>query len=98
MVVDDKEISRKHVNLYESISFYPQGYPQPLEVVINRIDKDSVHGYVSEPKYRSTERTAAAAAVSAPSAKSASVNLPAAPSAPTATETKLDHSEGQDVH
>ena len=58
MVVDDKAITRKHVNLYESVTFYPEGYPLPLELVINRIDKDSVKGYVSEPKYRSTEQAA----------------------------------------
>ena len=61
MLVDDREITRKHVNLYESITLYPEGYPLPLELVINRIDKDSVQGYVSEPKYRSTEKAAAPA-------------------------------------
>jgi hypothetical protein len=70
MVVDDKEITRKHVNLYESVSFYPEGYPQPLEVVINHIDKDSVAGYVSEPKYRANEQAPA------PPTTSASVNPP----------------------
>lgn len=73
MVVDDKEITRKHVNLYESVSFYPEGYPQPLEVVINHIDKDSVAGYVSEPKYRTKEQAVAPA----PSTTSASANPPA---------------------
>jgi len=82
MMVDDKEISRKHVNLYESVTLYPEGYPLPLELVINRIDKDSVHGYVSEPKYRSTEQAAAPA----PSPTSASVNPPA----PGAPEIKLE--------
>lgn len=53
MLVDDKEISRKHINLYESITFHPAGYSLPLELVVNRIGKDSVQGYVSEPKYRS---------------------------------------------
>ena len=86
MLVDDREITRKHVNLYESITFYPEGYPQPLELVINRIDKDSVHGYVSEPKYRSTEQAAAPA--SAP-ATTASVNPPA----PAAPDVKLEHRE-----
>jgi hypothetical protein len=83
MVVDDKEIDRKHVNLYESITLYPEGYPQPLELVINGIDKDSVHGYVSEPKYRSTEQ---AAAPGLPPT-TASVNPPA----PAATDPKLEH-------
>jgi len=73
MLVDDREITRKHINLYESVTMYPEGYPQPLELVINRIDKDSVHGYVSEPKYRSPEQTA----VPAPPPTSASVNPPA---------------------
>jgi hypothetical protein len=85
MLVDDREITRKHVNLYESTAFYPQGYPLPLEVVINRIDKDSVQGYVSEPKYRSTERADAPA----PSATAASVNPPT----PAAQDSKLEHRE-----
>jgi hypothetical protein len=28
---------------------------QPVQIVINRIDKNTVHGYVSEPKYRQSE-------------------------------------------
>ncbi|MGD0227354.1 MAG: hypothetical protein ABSF71_33930 [Terriglobia bacterium] len=83
MVVDDKEITRKHINLYESVTFYPQGYPQPLELVINRIDKDSVHGYVSEPKYRAPEQ----AVTPAPAPTSASVNPPA----PATQDVKLEH-------
>ena len=71
MLVDDREIDRKHVNLFEAVSFYPQGYPLPLVVVINHIDKNSVQGYVSEPKYRSTEQAAAT-----PPATAASVNSP----------------------
>jgi hypothetical protein len=61
MLVDDKEIARKHVNIYESITLYPEGHTQPLELVINRIGADSVQGYVSEPKYRSKEQAAAPA-------------------------------------
>ncbi len=83
MLVDDREIARKHVNLYESLTFYPEGYPQPLELVINRIDRDSVQGYVSEPKYRSTEQAAAPA----PPSTGASVNPPAA----AAPDVKLVH-------
>lgn len=69
MLVDDREITRKHVSLYESITLYPEGYPQPLEVVINHIDRDSIQGYVSEPKYRSTPAsTSASASVTPPTA------------------------------
>jgi hypothetical protein len=85
MLVDDREITRKHVNLYESIAFYPEGYPLPLELVINRIDKDSVHGYVSEPKYRPTERATAPA----PAPTTASVTTPT----PAAQDIKLEHRE-----
>lgn len=52
MIVNDSQLTKKHVNLYEPVLFYPEGYAQPLELVINKIDKDSVHGYVSEPKYK----------------------------------------------
>lgn len=61
MVVDDRTMSRKHVNLYESITLYPEGYRQPVEVIVNHIDKDSIGGYVSEPKYRPTQHNAATA-------------------------------------
>jgi hypothetical protein len=29
--------------------------PQPVEIVINSIGKDRIHGYVSAPKYRQSE-------------------------------------------
>ena len=35
MLVNDTGISKKHVNLYESVTFYPEGYLQPVELVIN---------------------------------------------------------------
>jgi len=83
MVVDDKSITRKHINLYESVTLYPEGYTQPLELVVNRIDKDSVKGYVSEPKVRSTQRAAAPATPPA----AVAVNPPAS----AAPEAKLEH-------
>jgi hypothetical protein len=55
MLVDDREVSRKNVNLYEPVLFYPPDSAQPLEVVVNEIGKDHVHGYVSAPKYRKSE-------------------------------------------
>ena len=76
MVVDDKEMTRKHINLYESVTLYPEGYSQALEVVINHIDKDAVRGYVSEPKVKQ-----------APAPTSASVTPPA----PAGPDLKLDH-------
>jgi hypothetical protein len=60
MIVNDSEVSKKHVNLYEPVLFYPEGYSQPLQLVINSIGKDSARGYVSEPKYKSSEMAASA--------------------------------------
>jgi len=61
MIVNDSEVSKKHVNLYEPVLFYPEGFSQPLQLVINNIGKDEARGYVSEPKYKSSEMTATAA-------------------------------------
>jgi hypothetical protein len=60
MIVNDSEVSKKHVNLYEPVLFYPEGFSQPLEVVINSIGKDAARGYISEPKYKSSELAARA--------------------------------------
>jgi hypothetical protein len=55
MMVDDRNLSQKHVNLYQPVMFYTPDSPQPVEVVINDISKDHIHGYVSAPKYRQSE-------------------------------------------
>jgi hypothetical protein len=60
LVVDDRNLTQKHVNLYQPVMFYEPDSPQPVEVVINDISKDHIHGYVSAPKYSQTELTAMA--------------------------------------
>jgi hypothetical protein len=55
MLVDDHELSKKKVDLYEPISLHQSDMPQPVQVVVNKIDKDQVHGYVSAPKYKESE-------------------------------------------
>jgi len=55
MIVNDSEVSKKHVNLYEPVLFFPEGFSQPLQVVINSIGRDAARGYVSEPKYKPSE-------------------------------------------
>jgi hypothetical protein len=62
MIVNDSVVSKKHVNLYEPVLFYPEGYSQPLQLVINGIGKDTARGYVSEPKYKPSELAARASA------------------------------------
>lgn len=66
LLVDDREITRKHVNLYEPVMFLPADYAQPLEVVVFNIDKNEASGYVSAPKYAESMLAASAAASAAP--------------------------------
>jgi hypothetical protein len=55
LVVDDRQISKKHLNLYEPAVFYPAGERQAVELIINSITKNHIHGYISAPKYRASE-------------------------------------------
>ena len=55
LIVDDRNLSQKHVNLYQPVMYYTPDSPQPVEVVINDISKDHIHGYISAPKYRQSE-------------------------------------------
>jgi hypothetical protein len=61
LMVDDRNLSQKHVNLYQPLMFYTPDSPQPVEIVINDVSKDHIHGYVSAPKYRKSELAAMAA-------------------------------------
>ena len=58
LLVDDYKLSKKKVNLYEPVWIHETDYPQPLQLVVNRIQKNHVHGYVSAPKYREAELAA----------------------------------------
>lgn len=90
MLVNDAELSRKHINLYESVTFYPEGYPQPVELVINRIGKDEIHGYVSEPKYRAPVKAASTSPVTTDAAAPASPTTAAVTTTgPSTSDVKL---------
>jgi flagellar biosynthesis chaperone FliJ len=52
MIVNDSQLTKKKVNLYEPVWIYDTSDPQPVQVVVNKIDRERVHGYVSAPKYR----------------------------------------------
>jgi hypothetical protein len=58
LLVDDKSLTKKHVNIYEPAVFYASDSEQPVELVINQISKDHIHGYVSAPKYKRSELAA----------------------------------------
>ena len=55
MVVDDNQLNKKKVNLYEPIWIHTESAGQPVQVVVNKISKDFVHGYISAPKYKAAE-------------------------------------------
>jgi hypothetical protein len=55
LIVEDRNLSQKHVNLYQPAMFYMPDSTQPAELVINSIGKDHIHGYVSAPKFRQSE-------------------------------------------
>ena len=52
LMVDDRTLQKKHVNLYEPAMFYMSDSDQPVQVVINSVTKNHIKGYIAEPKYR----------------------------------------------
>jgi uncharacterized coiled-coil protein SlyX len=76
MIVDDNQLTKKQVNLYEPISIHTDNGSQAVMVVVNKIEKDLVHGYISTPKYKPSELAAAASVA------------PAAGNAPAANSTR----------
>ncbi len=66
LLVDDVQLNKKHVNLYEPVVFYSEDNGRPIELVINQISKNHIHGYVSAPKYAASELANAQAEPPAP--------------------------------
>jgi hypothetical protein len=64
MVVDDNQLNKKRVNLYEPIWIHTESEGQPVQVVVNKISKNFVHGYISAPKYKASDLAATAGAAS----------------------------------
>jgi uncharacterized FlaG/YvyC family protein len=93
MIVNDSEVSKKHVNLYEPVFFYPEGFSQPLEVVINNIGKDAARGYVSEPRYKPSELVTSA---SSPAGTATGIAAQPSPSSSTEAPTLKRRPETQE--
>jgi hypothetical protein len=55
MLVNDHQLSKKKVDLYEPVWLHEGDLAQPVQVVVNKIDKDHIHGYVSSPRYSESE-------------------------------------------
>ena len=50
IVADGRRINKKRVNVNEPIFFYVEGQKKPYEILVNRVDKKFVVGYLSVPK------------------------------------------------
>ena len=50
MTVDDLQVEKKNRQANEPIYFYSRGGRQPLELVVNKVEKNKVVGYLSVPK------------------------------------------------
>jgi hypothetical protein len=50
LVVDDKRTENKSRNINQPIFFTTRGGKQPLEFVVNQVEKDKITGYISIPK------------------------------------------------
>jgi hypothetical protein len=60
LTVEDRNLIQKHVNLDQPVMYYQSDSELPIQIVINNITKDHIHGYVSAPKYRQSELTSMA--------------------------------------
>ncbi len=47
---DDKKIEKRRKTLLEPVQFYVIGSRVPYELVVNKIDKDNIAGYLATPK------------------------------------------------
>jgi hypothetical protein len=50
LLFDDKSTERKDQAVASPVFFYMQGAPSTLELVVTKLEKNSVSGYVSAPK------------------------------------------------
>ena len=78
LMVDDNQLQKKNVDLYEPIWLRDSDDPQPLEIVVNKIDKNHVHGYVSASKYTHAQVTPAAASPNASASETPATAVPGA--------------------
>jgi cell division septation protein DedD len=90
MLVDDHELWKRKVDLYEPIWLHQSGLLQPVQVVVNEINKDHIHGYVSAPRCRESELTSSNNVQPTSISTSSSASAPSLPSpsrqtTPTAT-------------
>jgi hypothetical protein len=89
LLVDDFRLSKKHINVYEPVVLYLGDAKLPAELVINKISKDHIHGYVSEAKYKS-ENVQAMGSASVGDAAAATSGQNASPPKPAPVQEKVE--------
>lgn len=62
LMVDDVAMNQKHVNLLQPVIFYAGENGKPIELVVQKISNNHIHGYVSTPKYKDSDLEAMATA------------------------------------
>jgi len=50
IIADGRRLNKKRVNIKEPIFFYVEGQKKPYEILVDRVDKKFVVGYLSVPK------------------------------------------------
>ena len=97
MLVDDHQLSKKKVDLFEPIWLHQGDMPQPVQVVVNKIDKDHIHGYVSAPKYSESELASNATPQVAtdPSSAPGSTPLSSSPASNSSTSSSTSATTSQ---
>lgn len=94
VLVGDNQIGKKDAALYEPVLFYPEGAHRPIELVVNHISKDGVHGYVSSPKYTESELASASGGANAanpPAANTPNTGQTGSEDANKSTDQSLPH-------
>jgi hypothetical protein len=66
LMVDDQQLEKKHLNLYEPMMLSTSDRPQPIELVVNEIHDNLVKGYISEAKYKKGELASTGSAENKP--------------------------------
>ena len=96
VLVDDMQLSKKNVNLFEPLLFQTGNDSQPVQVVVNRVDKNRIQGYVSAPRYNALEASASVESGSVAAGQQTGANNGSASSSPASSSPSLHHRSGTD--
>jgi hypothetical protein len=86
LFVDDNQLSKKNVNLFEPVWINASDMQQ-VQLVVNKVDKEHVHGYVSAPKYVQSASMTPVSARTDSAAPNDTASAPATNPAGTSSDT-----------